>query len=211
MERREDVRRPYRIPLYFWERGSDKRSTGYTVNVSSAGMLITTSRPLPKGKRIRVELRSGNTHSVMIEAMVARAERAVHQLYPDTMGVRFLTAKELVAELMPEIGSQTTQEPTFADDGVYRVQFADRHKFLAAYHRDLTTGGLFVPSDNPAALDAIVTVELRVADEAPVRFQARVVHRVEPKGGNLMAGMGVELQGSLETLKLLATSLEEQP
>ena len=28
-------------------------------------------------------------------------------------------------------------------------------EFLAAYHRDLTTGGLFVPTKNPAALSEV--------------------------------------------------------
>lgn len=211
MERREDARRPYRIQVFFWERGSDKRAAGYTVNVSSTGMLITTSRLLPRGKRLRVELRSGDDHGVMIEAVVARAERTVHQLHPDTMGVRFLTARELVTELIPEVGSETTEERTSAADGVYQLRFTDRQQFLAAFRRDLATGGLFVPTDNPAALDAVVTVELRVAEAAPVRFQARVVHRMEPSGGNLMAGMGLELLGfeqTLEALKVLAASVE---
>ncbi len=150
---------------------------------------------MPRGKRLRVELRSGDDHGVMIEAVVARAQRTVHQLYPDTMGVRFLTAQDLVAELIPEVGSATTEERTSPDAGVYHLRFADRQQFLAAYHRDLATGGLFVPTEHPAALDAVVTVELRVAEAAPVRFQARVVHCMEASGGNLMAGMGLELLG----------------
>ncbi|HEX9732214.1 MAG TPA: PilZ domain-containing protein [Thermoanaerobaculia bacterium] len=212
MERREDLRRPYRIQVFFWERGSDKRAAGYTVNVSSTGMLITTSRPLPRGRRIRVEMRSGDGPSVMTEAVVARAQRSVHQLHPDTMGVRFLSARELVAELIPEVGSATAEERTSADDGVYLLRFPDRRQFLATFQRDLSTGGLFVPTDNPAPLDTVVAVELRVAAAAPLRFQARVVHRLEPSGGNLMAGMGLELLGfeqTLAALKALAASLEQ--
>lgn len=99
-------------------------------------------------------------------------------------------------------------------EGVYEVRFDDPRQFLAAYHRDLSTGGLFIPTDRPAALQEVVTVELRVADAAPVRLEGRVVHRFEPGEGNLLAGMGVELmrfEEVFETLRVLAASVDQDP
>ena len=71
MERRDDDRRPYRIRVYFWDRETNKRSLGYTTNISTSGMYITTSRLLPRGTRIRVALRSADDRNVAIEAVVA--------------------------------------------------------------------------------------------------------------------------------------------
>ena len=209
MERRTHDRRPYRIQVHFWEKGNDKRNMGYTVNVSDSGMYITTNRLLPRGTRIRAELRAANDHSVMVEAVVARAERSVSQLRPDAMGVRFLTPEELVRELIPELNLKPQLSPV--EDGVYQLCFEDRQQFVEAYDRDLSTGGLFIPSSHPAALNEVITVELQVAGAQPVRFEARVVHRFEPGGGNLMAGMGVELlnfENTLVALKALVSGLE---
>lgn len=202
-DRRHHDRRPYRLQVYFWERDSEKRSLGYTVNVSRSGMYITTNRVLARGTRIRTELRAGNGRGVMAEAVVARVERSLNQLRPDAMGVRFLTTKELLSEIVPELGSKPARHEESAPEGVYRLHFQDRQQFLAAFERDLSTGGLFVPSQEPATLNDVVTVEIRVAEAPPVRFQARVVHRAEPSGGNLMAGMGVELLNFEKTLVAL--------
>lgn len=211
MERRANDRRPHRIQVFFWERGSDKRNTGYTVNVSDSGMFITSSRLLPRGTRIRAELKAAGGHSVMLEAVVARAERSMNQLRPDAMGVRFLSTEELVRELVPELELKQSQPPTPVEEGVFQLHFKDRTQFLAAYQRDLSTGGLFIPTERPAKLNDVITVELRVAESPPVRFDARVVQRFEPGGGNLMSGMGVELlnfDATLEALRRLAASLE---
>lgn len=211
MERRTRDRRPYRIQVFFWERGVDKRCMGYTVNISDTGMFITTNRLLPKGTRIRAELKSASGASVMMEAVVARAERSMNQLRPDAMGVRFLTTDELVRELIPELELKEAQRLSPVEEGVFHLHFKNRQQFITAYQRDLSTGGLFIPSDRPAPLNEVITVELAVADAPPVRFEARVVHRFEPGGGNLMSGMGVELlnfKTTLEALRQLAAKLE---
>lgn len=208
MERRRDARRPHRIKVRFLERGTDKRGSGYTTNISDTGMHITTSRLLPGGRRIRVELRSGSGDTVITEAVVARAERSSHQMRPDTMGVRFLTPQELVAELIPGAGAPGVREPTPAEEGVYRFRFADHQQFMAAYQGELRSGRLFVPTERPAAVGEIVTVELRVANASPMEFQALIVDRIEAGDGNLMAGMGVELQGFEQTLEALRLIME---
>ena len=212
MERRDDDRRPHRIQVFYWPPGAERRSIGYTKNISTSGMYITTNRLLRKGTRIRVELRSGDEHSVMVEAVVTRAERSLHQLHPNAMGVRFLTTEELVHELIPEIGSTEPGDRAPTPEGVFQLHFADHQQFLVTYRRDLSTGGLFIPSDEPAPLDEVVKVELQVAAAAPVQFEARVVQRFEPGDGNLMAGMGVQLlnfENTLVALKALAASLEQ--
>jgi Tfp pilus assembly protein PilZ len=214
MDRREDSRYPRRIQVRFWTGGIRKPSLGYTMNVSSSGMYITTNRVLPRGTRLRVELSSGDGSGLMVEAVVARSDRPLVQQALNTMGVRFLTPRELVSELVPEIAATPPQTPSRSPEGVYRLAFADHAHFLAAYRRDLSTGALFVPTEEPAPLHADVTVEISVPEAAPIRLEGRVVHRFELGEGNLLAGMGLELtspEEALESLRVLAASIEQGP
>jgi len=82
---------------------------------------------------------------------------------------------------------------------VIPVDFVDASSFLSVYHRDISSGGLFLSTPSPAELQEVVVVELRVpgGEGRPLRFKARVVQRIEPKaavgrGQNLLAGMGVQ-------------------
>lgn len=81
---------------------------------------------------------------------------------------------------------------------VVPVEFADRTGFLSVYHRDLASGSLHVSTDVPARVQDRVVIELRppLPDTPPLRFEAVVVHRFEPRavvgrGTNVLAGMGV--------------------
>ncbi len=218
MERREQERRPRRVEVHFWKRGTSKRYRGYSANISTGGMYIDTNNLVSVGSRIRLEVGS-DANTFMAEAVVARVNKSLQTLRPSGMGVRFLTIEELVGELIPGIasGSAAAREAPLPE-GSYRLRFADRHQFLEVYRRDLSTGGLFIPTDEPAALNEVVTVEVSVADRdvMPVRLEARVVHRLDPNmpdgtGGNLMAGMGVEIlsfESALEALRAMAARLE---
>lgn len=227
MERREQERRPRRVQVHFWKRGASKRWRGYSANISTGGMYIDTNNLVSKGSRIRLEVGAA-PHTFMAEAVVARVNKSLQTLRPSGMGVRFLTIEELVTELIPEIASVAPEGPAGGTgagssepplpEGAYRLSFADRRQFLEVYQRDLSTGGLFIPTDEPAPLNEVVTVELSVAEAgvAPVRLEARVVHRLDPDmpdgtGGNLMAGMGVEIlsfESALETLRAMVAKLE---
>jgi Tfp pilus assembly protein PilZ len=103
-----------------------------------------------------------------------------------------------------------------ASSRVVPVDFPDRSAFLSVYHRDLASGGLFVSTASPAALQEIVTIELRtpLPDQAPLRFEARVVHRFEPdaavgSGRNLLSGMGLQFLEPERVKAALAPILAE--
>ena len=90
------------------------------------------------------------------------------------------------SETEPGPGAEAAPAPAAsASTRVVPVDFPDRSTFLSVYHRDLASGGLFVSTSSPAALQEIVTIELRtpLPGVAPLRFEARVVHRFEPRGG----------------------------
>jgi hypothetical protein len=82
--------------------------------------------------------------------------------------------------------------------GTFVVRFPGVQEFLDVYRRDISQGGLFVSTVNPARMLEIVSVELQVPYQGvdPIVVRARVVHRFEPRvgeGANLLAGMGLEL------------------
>lgn len=207
------------MQVQFWKRGTTKRYRGYSANISTGGMYIDTNTLVPKGSRIRLEVGTGEL-TFMAEAVVARVNKSHQTLRPSGMGMRFLAIEELVSELIPEIASGLPNvDDAPLPEGSYRLSFADRHQFLEVYRRDLSTGGLFIPTDEPAALNEVVTVEVSVNETgvAPVRLEARVVHRLDPVmpdgtgTGNLMAGMGVEIlsfETAQETLRAMVAQLE---
>ena len=210
MERREQERRSRRAQINFWQRGSEKRYRGYSTNISAGGMYVDTNHLAPKGTRIRLEVCSDDC-GFMVEAVVARVNKSMQALRPSGMGVRFLTIEELLSELLPEMGSVPEEPDAELPKGTYRLRFANRQQFFEVYERDLVTGGLFIPSDDPAPLNETVTVQLSVAEPGvdPLELHARVVHRLDPSmpdgtgSGNLMAGMGVELLSFETSLKAI--------
>ncbi len=234
MERREKARRPHRMQVSFWELGSDKRKMGYTLNVSSTGLYITTSILLPRGTRIRVEL-TGSTQSYVLEAEVARVFRSQNNLRPSGMGVHFLTPAEVIRELLtpreatPAAVTPTPPPPSLsaaarsplvsplpttplsAPGWVFPLTFNDLQQFLFAYRRDLKDGGLFVATPTPAGLNEVVTVHLLVSDvmAQPLRFEARVVQRFEPGSGVTVAGMGLEILNFAQVLPMLRQLAEQ--
>ncbi len=210
MERREEERRPRRVQIRYWPQRAEKSFRGYSANISMSGMYIDTSHLVPQGTRIRLEVCSPET-GFMIEAVVTRVNKSKQMLRPSGLGVRFLAVDELLGELMPGINAVQEGEEASLPPGTFRLVFADQQQFFAAYERDLSTGGLFIPTDEPAAINEVVTILMSVAEPGvePISFQARVVHRLEPSmpegtaGGNLMAGMGVQLSSFETTLKAI--------
>ncbi|HXT50495.1 MAG TPA: PilZ domain-containing protein [Thermoanaerobaculia bacterium] len=94
----------------------------------------------------------------------------------------------------PSPGAHEAIQPT----QLFPLRFRDPDQFRRVFDRDVKTGGLFIHTSRPPALDAVIMVEVGVEGLTvpPIRLQARVVHRMEPPPdsppGNLLAGMGVQ-------------------
>ena len=83
---------------------------------------------------------------------------------------------------------------------VFRLRYPHADALRQAIVRDLSAGGLFVPTMAPAPLHAVVVVDVGVGDLPGAEIVGRVVHRIDPHGPdgslsspNLMAGMGVQV------------------
>ncbi len=222
MERRGDPRRVRRVGVKFWEPGSQTAHQGFSTNISNTGMFIATSHPVPQGNRVRLEVCTEN-NGFVVEAKVARTRRSVQALQSVRhagMGVRFLGVEDLVGELFPDICSERAPAPKPAPRPAagFRVRYPTLESFLEVYRRDISTGGLFVPTGKPAPLNEVVTIAIGLQGDPmePLQLKARVVHRLEPngtdmvQGANLMSGMGVELldpAGARETVGALLRQL----
>ena len=99
-------------------------------------------------------------------------------------------------------------------DREFEIVFRDRERFRAVFDRDVQTGGIFVPTDDPAAMDEVVQIRVRIDGAGSERIEARVVHSVPPsdgglEGGNLLSGMGVQFSDvarAVERLRRLLSS-----
>lgn len=114
------------------------------------------------------------------------------------------------ASRSPEKGATPTME---LDDRVFEVLFRDRERFRKVFDRDVQTGGIFVPTDDPAGIDEVVRVEVRVEGGGSETIEARVVHSVPQTGsnvggGNILSGMGVQFSDVARAIDRLRALLE---
>jgi Tfp pilus assembly protein PilZ len=121
----------------------------------------------------------------------AAADGSVDELFgPDPK------AKPAAAASRPAAPAESAPQPAPRPARNVPVEFVDRASFLSVYHRDIAAGGLFVTTDSPADLHEVVLVDLRLpmATPRPLQFEARVVHRFDPKSGGRpgLTGMGVQ-------------------
>jgi len=246
MDRRGDARYPRRIEVRFWRRGEMQPHSGFTVNVSRTGLFLGTGQALTQGERVRLELvdaDKGFTVEGRV-ARVHRVALALRHVEQAGVGIRFLLPEELVAELVPAaramVGSRAgagpgrgpkpapePQEPAGEASlaapeeetvglEVVAATFVDASSFLSVYHRDISSGGLFLSTGSPAELHQIVVVELRIpgVEARPPRFKARVVHRIAPEaavgvGRNVLAGMGVQFLEPERVIEVLGPVLAQ--
>jgi len=120
----------------------------------------------------------------------------------------------------PDAASAPTRAPEPARTAgglpVVVMEFSDRTGFLSTYHRDLASGSLHVSSDVTAGLHETVLVEIRppLPNHPPLRFEATVVHRFEPRaaagrGSPVLAGIGVRFRDPEGLRAALAPILAE--
>jgi len=243
MDRRGDARYPRRIEVRFWRRGEMQPHSGFTVNVSRTGLFLGTGQALTQGERVRLELVDADK-GFTVEGRVARVHRvalALRHVEQAGVGIRFLLPEELVAELVPaaratvggragaapgrgpkpapepagEASPAASEEETVGLE-VVPASFVDASSFLSVYHRDISSGGLFLSTDSPAELHQVVVVELRIpgVEARPPRFKARVVHRIAPDaavgvGRNVLAGMGVQFLEPERVIEVLGPVLDQ--
>lgn len=97
----------------------------------------------------------------------------------------------------PPMRSRKPVRPMELEDRVFEVVFRDQERFRTVFERDIQTGGIFVPTEDPAAMDEVVQIRIRIEGGGAEKIEARVVHSVPSvgegiDGQNLLSGMGVQ-------------------
>ncbi|MCM2269271.1 MAG: PilZ domain-containing protein [Thermoanaerobaculia bacterium] len=126
----------------------------------------------------------------------AAAQEAAEALFGPDPNPSASTTPPAAATPAPAPAPAPAPPPPARPARVVPVEFVDRASFLSVYHRDIAAGGLFVATDQPGEMHEVVLVELRLPDAVgrPLQFEARVVHRFDPKsmGKPGLSGMGVQ-------------------
>lgn len=205
-QKRREKRRPRRLPVRFRRRGEDVPHQGFTTNISTTGVFISTRETMPVGTRLRLEF-VDPLHGFVVEGVVARtirSEAALQHVMPAGVGVRFLEVEELVAELLPVRASAPASMREAGDGGAspsssssspspstasgrqrirldaYTVRFPSMGSFRQSFERDVSQGGLFVATRYPAPMGNKVMLEIHPPEGEPFRLEAEVVQSVPP-------------------------------
>ena len=118
-ERRRNRRWPRQLDVRMWKYGEEGQANrSISTNVSRTGIFVRTQQVLPSGTRLRLEV-GHSGRSFVVEGVVMRALRTpshLQSVMPSGMGVRFLSAEELLFELLPAIDFQAEERiPTGVD------------------------------------------------------------------------------------------------
>lgn len=152
MERRRNKRYNKRLKIAFGEK--DFSQSGFTGNVSSSGLFVIASTNVKVGQRLHVQLEVEGKHLYQ-EGVVARLNVVPPELrtvVKGGFGFRFLSQRELLAELIP---SATNPQAKV-------LSFDTAWKLSELYEKELKRGGVFLWSDAPVAVNTIIPVEFEL-------------------------------------------------
>jgi uncharacterized protein (TIGR02266 family) len=77
----------------------------------------------------------------------------------------------------------------------FAVRFGTVDEFRSEYATNISAGGLFIRTEQPPAMDAVVEIVLELPGGEPIQGKALVVHRVTPdeaRGRQVDPGIGVQ-------------------
>ncbi len=200
--RQRAIRHPRRVQVRFWpEQHTEQAHAGYSRNVSATGMFIATVHPLKPGTPLTIEFTDERT-AVTVGAKVvnyAKVSPLLQSVRPSGMGVRFLDRAPGLERLLPEEERELLNE---FYSTVLPIYFGSPEELLETFDRDISNGGLFVPTEREMELEQEVSIELHLPDsEEPVlTFAAAVVHRVD---SGAATGVGVAFRNPTEVVDRL--------
>jgi Tfp pilus assembly protein PilZ len=182
MEKRRHRRHGKRLKVRYGEK--DFSVSAFTSDVSETGMFIQAGSAPKLGTRLHIELSLEAGRVLFLEAVVQRLAVAPVQLRTSVrsgFGVRFLTGKELLAEIIP--GSK--------ESGRFRIKYETLEAFQRVYDHELQRGGLFLRTERGLAVDSSVAIELdltfaRQVLEVPCRVLSSIVDSSGKFGTSLL-------------------------
>jgi hypothetical protein len=152
LERRKHKRYNKRLKVSFGEK--DFSSAGFTGNVSSSGLFIIATTNVKLGTRLHVQLEVEGK-LLYQEGVIARIQQVPPELrsvVKGGFGFRFLTQRELLYEMMPNLAATAARV----------MSFDTAWKLGEVYDKELKRGGVFIWSDTTVPLDTIINVEFEL-------------------------------------------------
>jgi len=176
-EKRKSRRFPRRLRVQFGEKKGKFSHTGLTADISATGMFISTTAQLKPGTRLHAEVAIEQEQGLFFEGLVARqviVPPELRTVMKAGFGMRFLSAAELLNELVPVLKERSQLV----------VSFASAQQLREAWEKELRHGGAFLWLEKPHPLNSVVAVELDlpfVGKKLP--FEARIVHIAPEQNG----------------------------
>ncbi len=200
-ERRRTKRYRRRMKVRWW--ADDIEGNGFTVDVSSSGLLIETGRPIAIGTRLHLEVRLTDEIPYFSECVVARKRTYPPQaraLFKPAVGVRFVSINEAIKELTAKGGEESvgTQEQVHVP---LQADLRDFDHLEAVYERDIKHGGLMVETTELPDLNSEIELPVRLPDpHGTIQCRGEVVKLFDDPPG---------LALRLEEIDLVRTRVKE--
>ncbi len=235
MGKRELLRIQAEIEIHF--RSFDQFYREYTANISKGGLFIKSLAPMPPQTVIEIKLFLPEE-----EKPVTALGEVVHVISPEFakdrgwdsgMGVHLIDFDQQTQKRLEKyIGRWAEENPRVIMDrrqhrrSVIRmkVRFPDLTTLLENYAKDISHGGIFIPTNDPKPIGIVITLTLIHPETGEeVELQGEVVRVVtegearEKKDQRLIPGMGVkfiqvsqEQQSALDKFLVVEYPLEPE-
>jgi len=210
MGRRELLRIESEIEVHF--KTFNQFYKEYTKNISKGGIFIKTENPLPPQTAIEIKLflpdEPEPLEAVGEVVHIIEPELAREKGWDAGMGVQFVDFEETMqAKLEKYINKRLKDNPHLLQDRRkhprasirMKVRFPDLSTLLEKYAKDISQGGIFIPTNDPKPVGTVMNLTLIHPDTGEeVEVQGEVVRVVtekdvfENKEKKLTPGMGIK-------------------
>ena len=188
--------RPYVVPVRYALGAQALQATTSALGVDCA--FVRCLVPPRPGERITLRFYLAGDHPVQVAATVRlRTGRESGtgfwvDFVPDKMAQsRIARALGIVEEPARPIDRRATHRYAAR----FAVRFGSVDDFRREYATNISAGGLFIRTEQPPEMDAVVDVVLELPGGEPIQGKALVVHRVTPeeaRGRQVDPGIGVQ-------------------
>lgn len=188
--------RPYVVPVRFTVGAQSLQATTGALGVDCA--FVRCLVPPRPGERITLRFYLEGDHPLQVAATVRpRTGREIGTGF----WVDFVSNKMAQSRIAHVLG--IVEEPVKPMDrratpryaARFAVRFGSVDEFRREYATNISAGGLFIRTEQPPAMGAVVDVVLELPGGEPIQGKALVVHRVTPeeaRGRQVDPGIGVQ-------------------
>lgn len=187
-----------RYPIRYGTGGVEQG--GFTKNFSPEGVAVIGRNIYPKGAVLSLLL-SGDESEIRMTGEVRwtsdpKTQLAMGQM--SEMGIRIVSRDQHYVDLVEKLilESRKRQEPRFEKN--FKVIYDNPGVVAEDHSRDISLGGMFVITDNPAPLNSTIGLRIVLIDAfEAISIQCRVVHIMSGEVAERMGcqpGMGVQFE-----------------